>query len=181
MKILFLLLILGFAIDFLALFVFVGSRFAPWFTHFYVLIEMGIVMLIISSWQESKKVNRIFKVMIGLYVAFWFYAKLTFESLNESYHLTGSISSVLLALSAGYTLFIVIGDRLQPLFSDQRFWVLLSFVLYYTCTLMPIALQSLLFSHSREVLNLAWSITWVATIASNILYAIGFLCPQTQT
>jgi hypothetical protein len=181
MKVLLLLLIVGFGTDVLALFVLMGSRWAPWLMHFYIFVQMGITILIISIWQESRKVKNILKVLFGCYIVFWLYAKFTFEPLSGPYYLTGSISSVILALCAGYTLFIVIGDRVQPLLSDSRFWVLLSFVLYYICTLLPVALQSVLFSRSTNMLFLAWNITWVATIASNLIYTIGFLCPQTQT
>lgn len=181
MRFLFLLLVLGFSTDFLTSFVIRGSRYAPWLMHFYVLCELGLVMWIISFWQESQKARMLFRILAGLYFLFWLYAKLTFESLDGSYYLTGSVSNVILALSAGYTFFIIVGNRVQPLLNNYRFWVLLSFVVYYICTLLPIALQSVLFKHSAAMLNLAWSITWIATIISNTIFAKGFLCPQTQT
>ncbi len=180
MRFLIALLIVGFLTDFAMLYILKGSRFAPWLVHFYVLVELETVMLIISSWQESRKAKTFLKIMAMLYLVFWLYAKATFESFDGSYYLTGSISNVILALSAGYTFFIVIGNRLQPLLNNYRFWIVLSFVVYYICTLLPIALQSVLFSHSAQLLDLAWSITWIATIISNLILAKGFLCPQTQ-
>ncbi len=180
MKILLSLLSIGFVADFLALFVYAGTHSAPWITHFYILVQLGISMVIISAWQESQKAKRIFWSLIGLYVIFWLYAKLSFEPLNGSFDITGSISAVILTLSAGYTLFIVIGNRLQPLLNNYRFWVLLAFVLYFICTLLPIALQTILFNRSTKMLVIAWSITWIATILSSVIYAKGFLCPQMQ-
>jgi hypothetical protein len=180
MRLLLSLLMFGFAIDFLSSFVFYRTGFDAWLGHFYVLGEITIVMSIIAFWQEAQNSKRFFRILMGLYIVFWFYAKFSFESLNGPYYLTGSISSVILALSSGYTLFIVIADRVQPLFNNYRFWVLLSFVIYYICVLLPIALQSILLSHSTSALILAWSITWVAAILSNLLFAKGFLCPQTQ-
>jgi hypothetical protein len=138
-------------------------------------------MLIISFWQETQNARWFFRIIAVFYLLFWSYAKLTFEPFNESYYLTGSVSNVMLALSAGYTFFIVIGNRVQPLLSNYRFWILLSFVLYYICTLLPIALQSVLLSHSAKMLSLAWSITWIASVISSLIFAKGFLCPQTQT
>jgi hypothetical protein len=180
MRFLFLLLTVGFTTDLLNATIFLRTQYAPWLVHFYNLVELGMVMLIVSFWQESQKVKRLFQILTAAYVLFWLYAKFALESLDGSYYLTGSISAVILVLSAGYTFFLVIGNRVQPLLNDYRFWVLLSFVVYYICILLPIALQSVIFSRSKELLIIAWAITWIATIISNIIFAIGFLCPQTQ-
>jgi hypothetical protein len=137
-------------------------------------------MSIIYFWQESKKVRKLFQGIIGLYIIGWCYSKVTFEPLNGLDAITASISRVILALGAGYTLFVVIGNNLQSLLNHQHFWVLLSFVLYFTGTLMSVALQGILFSHSSATLHLAWSINWVLAILANILFTIGFLCPQTR-
>ena len=114
-----------------------------------------------------------------LYILFWIYAKLTFEPLNGSYSITSSISRVILALSAGYTLFIVIGNRVQALSSNNRFWVLLSFVLFYLGTLIPVALIGIIFHHGETAFSIG-SINWALSIVTNILFTIGILCPQIQ-
>ena len=148
--------------------------------HFYYLIEYIFIMSIIICWQESPKIKRVFQGVLLVYILFWFCAKITFEPLNGLYSLTASISQIILALSAGYTLFIVIGNRVQPLFSHQQFWVLTSVVVYFTGTLALIALQGVLINFSREDIFLAASINWSLKILFNILFTIGFLCPQTQ-
>lgn len=181
MRILLLLLIVGFATDFFSIWPYLGSRLVPWLSQAYILFEYALVMFIIYSWQESQRMKVLFKTILGLYIIFWICAKFTFEPFNELDSVTAIISRVILTLSAGYTLFVVIGNRLQPLLRQQRFWVLLSFVLFYAGTLLPFAVQGILYSHSSEDLHLAWSINWVLAILSNILFTIGFLCPQIQT
>jgi hypothetical protein len=115
------------------------------------------------------------------YMLFWIIAKFTFEPTSGLYAVTASTSQVLLALSAGYTLFIVIGDRTQSLMNNFRFWVLLSIVVYCAGTLLVIALRGILIQSSLETVFRVNYIDWVLKIVFNILFAIGFLCPQTQT
>jgi hypothetical protein len=180
MKILILYLIFALSFDIVTIWLIKGYLINLGLMHIYVFIEFLFVMFIVPFWQESQKMKRIFQVIYLLYILFWFCAKFTFEPLNGLYSVTATVSQVILALAAGYTLFVVIGNRVQPLFSYQRFWMLLSFVLYYTGTLMLMALQGILINYSREDVLLAASINWSLKILFNILLTIGFLCPQTQ-
>jgi hypothetical protein len=180
MKVVVLFLIIALTIDIIPMFLISDTKINLRLMHFYVFIEFLFVMYIVSFWQESQKMEKLFQVLLLLYVLFWFCAKFTFEPFNGLYSITTSVSQILLALGAGYTLFIVIGNRVQPLFSYQNFWVLLSFVIYYTGTLMLIALQGVLMNFSREEIFLAASINWSLKIIFNILITVGFLCPQTQ-
>lgn len=148
--------------------------------HLFFLIECIFILSIIICLQESTKNKKMFAMFLSAYVLFWLIAKLTFEPLNGLYSLTATISSVLLALSAGYTLFIVIGNRMQSLFSAHSFWILLSFIIIYAGTLILLSLQGILVNYSREDLFLVESINWSLKIVFNILVTIGFLCPQTQ-
>ncbi len=149
-------------------------------THFYFLIECIFIMSIIIFWQESPETKKFFQVLLVIYILFWLIAKLTFEPLNGLYSLTASASSVLLALAAGYTLFIVIGNRVQSLFRNYSFWILLSFIIYFAGTLILIALQEILVHYPREDIFLAASINWSLKILFNFLLTIGYLCPRTQ-
>jgi hypothetical protein len=179
-KILFYYLTVAFGADIFLMWFVRGHQLHVGLMHAYYLVEYLFIMSVITVWQESDRMKRLFQILLLLYTLFWIIAKGTFEPFNGLYSLTASISQVILVLSAGYTLFIVIGNRAQPLFHYQRFWVLLSFVIYYTGTLMLVALQGILVNFSREELFLAASINWSLKILFNILFTIGFLCPQTQ-
>jgi hypothetical protein len=148
--------------------------------HMNTLIEYFFIMFIISSLQESQTIKRFMKILFWSYMLFWLIAKLTFEPISGLYSITLSISQVILALSAGYTLFVVIGNHTQPLHRYQLFWVLIALVLNYTGTLIPIALGNVFFTQPGEAMILIYCITWVLAIFSNILITIGFLCPPTQ-
>jgi hypothetical protein len=180
MKILIVYLIFALSIDIITMWFITNYQIHLRFMHFYYLVEYIFIMSIIFSWQDSPKIKRLFQVLLLLYVLFWLCAKFTFEPLNGLYSFTASASQVLLALGAGYTLFVVIGNRVQPLMNHQRFWILLSFVIYYAGTLVIIALRGILVHHSKEVLFIASSLDWSLKILFNILFTIGFLCPQTQ-
>jgi hypothetical protein len=180
MKILFYYLIAAFAADIFLMWFVRGHQLHVGLMHAYYLVEYLFIMSIIFFWQESHRMKRLFQTLLLLYILFWIIAKVTFEPLNGLYSFTASTSEVLLALGAGYTLFVVMGNRVQPLVSHQRFWVLLSFVIYYTGTLMLVALQGILVHYSIEDMFLAGSINWSLKILFNILFTVGFLCPQTQ-
>jgi hypothetical protein len=180
-NILLLFLISTFAADFIAFMSFIKDyRINLILMHAYVFVEFLFIMFLISFWQESQSMKKIFRVIYFLYILFWVCAKFTFEPFSGIYSLTTTVSQVILALTAGYTLFVVIGNSTQPLFSIQRFWILLSFVLYYMGTLMFYALQGILVRYSREDIFLVASINWSLKIIFNILLTIGFLCPQTR-
>jgi len=149
--------------------------------HVYYLVEYIFIGSIIFIWQESIRTKRFFQALILLYVLFWCVAKTTFEPLGGLYSITATTSQVLLTLGAGYTLFVVMGNREQPLMNNYHFWVLLSFVIYYSGTLLFIALRGILIQYSLEKLFLVASIDWSLKILFNVLFAIGFLCPQTRT
>jgi hypothetical protein len=148
--------------------------------HAYFIIEYVFIISIISTWQESRRMRRLFQGLIFLFITFWTIAKFTFEPLNGLYIYTASTSQVVLSLGAAYTLFIVVGNRMQPLIHNYRFWALLSFVIYYTGTLLVIALRGFVFHHSPGAFIFVNSIDWSLKILFNILLTIGFLCPQTR-
>jgi hypothetical protein len=180
-KILFYYLIVAFAADIYFVWFARGYQFTLGLVHVYYLIEYMFIMSIISIWQESRRMKRFFQALMLLYILFWVIAKLTFEPMNGLYSVTASASQVLLTLGAGYTLFVVIGNRIQPLMNHSYFWILLSFVIYYAGTLVTIALRGILIHYSTENLFLVTSLDWSLKILFNILFTIGFLCPQTRT
>jgi hypothetical protein len=149
--------------------------------HLFYLVENVLIMSIISVWQESPRMKRFFQALILLYVLFWVIAKVTFEPLNGLYIFTATTSQVLLTLSAENTLIIVIGSRIQPIINLDRFWVLLSFVIYYAGTLLTIASRGILIHFPIKILFIFASIDWSLKILFNILLTVAFLCPRTRT
>ncbi len=174
-------LIFAFAADIYFIWFVRGYQFALGLHHAYYLIEYIFIMSIVTFWQESRRIKKLFQVLMLLYVIFWIIAKFTFEPLNGLYSVTACASQVILTLGAGYTLFIVIGNRTQSLINNHRFWILLSCVIYYAGTLLIIALRGILIHFSVENFLLVSSIDWSLKVLFNVLFAIGFLCPQTQT
>jgi hypothetical protein len=148
--------------------------------HVNVVFEFVCIMSIILFFQELKVMKRLFKLLLPAYLIFWLCAKFTVEPFNGLYSITVSASQVILALSAGYTLFIVIGNNMQSLLNHQRFWVLLSFVIYFIGTLIPLTLTGLLYYKLGESLLSLWLINLIVIIISNILFTISYLCPQTR-
>jgi hypothetical protein len=138
-------------------------------------------MSILTVWQETKKMRRLFQILILFYILFWVVAKFTFEPLSGLYSIIACVSQILLIFSAQITIYIVIGKQTQPIKTDYHFWVLLSFILYYAGTLLIIASRGILMHYSTDILFLVISVDWSLKIIFNILFAIAFLCPQTRT
>jgi hypothetical protein len=178
--ILFYFLVTTFVADNILIWFFQGHPYHLGLIHVYFLIEYIFTVSIILVWQESRRMRMVFQALLLLYIFFWITAKFTFEPLNQSFSLTASISQVILSLGAGYTLFVVIGNRTQALIHYNRFWVLLSFIIYFAGTLLIIALREILIHYSIETFFFINSIDWILKIFINILFAIAFLCPQTQ-
>jgi hypothetical protein len=145
-----------------------------------ILIEYVCMMVVIYSWQESGHIKRFFLILLLGYIVFWAGAWVIFRHTEVLLSITSSVYQTILALCAGYTLFVVISSYTGSLFRYQRFWILLALVLNYTGTLLPVTLVIVLFDKPENAAFLIWSITWVFIILSNILFTIGFLCPQTQ-
>lgn len=166
-----------------------GAVIVNWFTrdqwtliiiNIMTLLEYIFIMFILVTWQESLTMKRVMTILLWIYILFWFAAKISFEPITTLNSITLSISQVILALSAGYTLFVVIGNHTQPLARHQLFWMLIAFILNYTGTLIPTALGGVFFTQPGEALILLYSINWVLVIISNILFTIGILCPPNQ-
>jgi len=173
-------LIFAFAADMYLTWFVKGYQFTLGLYHVYYLVEYVFIISIISVWQESQRMKRFFQALVFLYILFWVFAKITFEPLTGLYSVIASTSQVLLTLGAGYTLFVVMGNREQPLMNKYHFWVLLSFVIYYAGTLLVIASRGILLHYSAENILLVSSLDWSLKICFNVLLTIGFLCPQTQ-
>ncbi|RPI06468.1 MAG: hypothetical protein EHM64_02995 [Ignavibacteriae bacterium] len=149
--------------------------------HTYYVVEFTFIILIISVWQESNKIKLLSKILMFVYVLFWFIAKVTFEPLSGLYTVTASVSQVILSLCSGYTLFFVLGNRTMPLLNQSRFWVLLAFVIYYAGTLAFSTLRGVLLHYSLETFYSIATIDWGLKILFNVLFMIGFLNHRIQT
>ena len=181
MKILFLYLLFAFTADIYLIWFVKGRQLQIGLTHIYYLIEYLFIMNIILVWQESPRIKRLFQALIFLYILFWAIAKVTFEPLNGLYVFIATTSQVILIFCAESTLIGAIGNRIQPTLNDNRFWVLLSFVIFYAGTLLTIASRGILIHFPLKTLFIIISIDWSLKILFNILFTIGFLCPQTRT
>jgi hypothetical protein len=181
MIILLLFLLFAFTADIYLVWFARGYQFTLGLYHIYYLVENIFIISIISVWQESRRMKRLFQALMLLYILFWIIAKLTFEPLNGLYSFTASTSQILLIIGAQITLFFIVGNQIQPIINDYRFWVLLSFVVFYAGTLLTIASRGILINYSLDIIYLASNIDWSLKIIFNILLTKGFLCPQTRT
>jgi len=180
MKILFLYLVFALTADIYLLWFARGRQFIIGLIHIYYLVEYLLIMIIIYNWLESQKERRFFQALIFLYVLFWIIAKVTFEPLSGLYTFTASTSQILLTICAEYTLFLFVRSQIPPVIIIDRFWVLLSFVIFYAGTLFTIASRGILIHFPVKTLFIFATIDWSLKIIFNILFTVGFLCPRAQ-
>jgi hypothetical protein len=176
-----LLLVCGFLGDLFSRWPNQNAGLNPLPTHLFIIIEFVLVLTFVVSWQESKKARIFFIFILASYIVFWLAAKFTFEPFSEPYSYTGTISYSILALASGYTFFLTLSSHSRRLFEQGIFWILFSFIVTYIGSLLPVAIQAILVHYSKQDFELVWSIIWILNLASNILFTIGFLCPQKQT
>ena len=181
MKILFLYLVFNFSANIYHMWFARGRQFIIGLFHVYYLVEYLLIMVIMYNWLESRKEKIFFQSLILFYTLFWAIAKVTFEPLSGLYSYIGTTSQILLTSCAEYTLFLVVRSQMQPIINLDRFWVLLSFVIYYAGTLFTIASRGILIHFPLKTLFVFASIDWSLRIIFNILITVGFLCPRTRT
>jgi hypothetical protein len=181
MKILFLYLVFDFAANICLMWFVRGRQLSIGLIHVYYLVEYLLIMVIMYNWLESRKEKIFFQSLILFYLLFWTIAKVTFEPLNGLYSYIGTTSQIILTSCAEYTLFLVVRSQMQPIINLDRFWVLLSFVIYYAGTLFTIASRGILIHFPLKTLFVFVSIDWSLKIIFNILLTVGFLCPRTRT
>ena len=85
MKVLFFYLLFAFTADVYLMWFVSGRLLEIGLIHLYYLIEYVFIMTIMSLWQESQRIKRLFQVLILLYTLFWIIAKFTFEPLSGLY------------------------------------------------------------------------------------------------
>jgi hypothetical protein len=180
MNILLYYLVFAFAADMYLTYFTRGYKLTLALYHIYYLVEFIFIMSIIAVWQESPKMKRYFQLLIPIYTLFWIVAKFSFEPLFGLYSIIACTSQVLLVIGAEFTLYVIIKNRIHLILNHNRFWVLFSFVIYYAGTILVVALRGILINYSRETLVLVGSIDWSLKIVFNILFTVGFLCPQTK-
>lgn len=149
--------------------------------HFYLLIEFLFFIWVCSLWVEKPERN-VLRVLFILFIVFWIVSHLFFESFDSPAYYTSFLSKVLYSGICIMLLHKFSAASERTILLDPRFWILAGLLLFATGGIMFSFLRSIIDTLPLDGLLLAYSIHWIISIVTNLMYAIGFLCkPQLQS
>ena len=147
-----------------------------WLSHIDTLIEFCFYVLVFSYWQPSEKVARIFRREFVLFYGFvWLVSKFSIEKLEYFDNFSSGLASVVIMCIACYTIFNMTNLSRIKSFLDYRFLVLSGTLLYHFTKIVIYSSGNLILDLPPSAIIKAWSIHWIATIITYLLYSMAFL------
>ena len=147
-----------------------------WMVHFYLPIEFGIWMIVISSWQKSKLLKKALIYIVPIYALFSIINSTYVERLTDFPSHSLSLEAIVLIGICVYTIFILSRDEESLVTSDGRFWILFGRLFSSLTTLMMWPLSNLLKNMPDKFRLIYILFHLTAMIIANFLYAGGILC-----
>ncbi len=147
-----------------------------WVIHFYLPIEFGIWMIVLSSWQRSALLKKVLIYSVPIFALFSIINSIFFERLYDYPSHSLSLEATLFIGICAYTIFILSRDGEKLLTSDGRFWILFGKLFSSLCTLIMWPLSNLLKNIPNEFKLIYILFHLTAMIIANFLYAGGILC-----
>ena len=149
-----------------------------WAAHISTIVEFVIVLIIFSFWMRhdlSRLVS--FGCLIG-FIIFWIISKLLFEPFSQFDGWTAAVSKIIQITFSSIMLVEVIKDSDLDWSKDPRFWVAAGIIIYSAGSLFLFALFNKMLLISPDRLKFVWSLNWIFSIISNLLFARAFLCKK---
>ncbi|NOZ55352.1 MAG: hypothetical protein GXO73_01010 [Calditrichaeota bacterium] len=174
MRLLVLLLTLGFALDVASIPMAILKISNIWLINLYFLVDYALLAFVLSYWQDHPRVRQIFRISVVPVVAVWAASQAALGSLVHFNFLARTLECILLSLAAIYTLWqIGLTSTNVPLARDYRFWVALSILIYFSGTIFLYAFGFLI---NTKLMGAAWVIHSGLNVTANLGYTGGFLC-----
>jgi hypothetical protein len=129
--------------------------------HFFTIIEFLLLIRVFIFFQTSDLMKRLLSGVAVLYCALWILSKFRIENFQELDFFSVSISQLILAFTAVYTLFQQAYKPKGKLHNTSQFWVSLAVLYYAGC-------NTSLYSMTMEISHNIWAI-------QNIVVSIYYL------
>ena len=136
-----------------------------WLANIFMLMEYGFLAYIFSLWHEDR-VSLWLRISIFLYAIVWIVRVLAYQGFNTLDSFSYSLSTVLLASMAMYTLFIFQRNMPDSSLRDPRFWV---------SGIVLFSFGGNLLIHAFQPTVVTWSARNVITILAKLSYAWGLI------
>lgn len=148
--------------------------------HFFLLIEFLFFLWVFSCWFD-RRLHIIFRTVFALFIVFWILSHVSLEKFDEPAYYTSLLSKILYTAISIVLLHRISADSTKSILQDSRFWFLSGVLIYASGGILFASLRSAIDKLPLDGLLVAYSVHWIITIVTNLLYAIGFLCkPQVQ-
>jgi hypothetical protein len=130
--------------------------------HFFTIIEFLLLIRVFIFFQTSDLMKRLLSGAAVLYSALWIFSKFGIENFQELDFFSATISQLIIAFTAVYTLFQQAFNPKVKLHNTSQFWVSLAVLFYSGCTIF-------LFSMPKEVSH---NVCAIQNIVVSIYYLI---------
>jgi hypothetical protein len=149
-----------------------------WAAHISTIVEFVIVLIIFSFWMRHDLSRLVlFGCLIG-FIIFWIISKLLFEPFSQFDGWTAAVSKIIQITFSSILFVEVIKDSDIDWTKDPRFWVAAGIIIYSAGSLFLFALFNKMLLISPDRLKFVWSLNWIFSIISNLLFARAFLCKK---
>ncbi len=149
-----------------------------WLSHTFVLLEYCLLALVFAGWQRSSRMRTILRWSIPVYAAFWLVAVSTFEKFAGPDQYTSTVSGVVMIMLAAWTLVGLMKEEEVLFHLDPRFWIAVGVLLDDAGTIMLSIFNGPILQMRIEEFLPFWKIHWGLSIATNLCFMGGLLCPK---
>ncbi len=149
-----------------------------WLSHIFGVLEYALLAVVFAGWQRSSRMRTILRWSIPLYAAFWLVAVLTIEKLAGPDQYTSTVSGVIMTILGASTLVGLIKEEDVAFHLDAKFWISIGVLLDFAGNIMLSIFDSVILQMRIEEFLPFWKIHWGLSIATNLCFMGGLLCPR---
>lgn len=147
-----------------------------WMIHIFTVVKYVFFMMIFSFWQSNMTIRRIIYVSIPTFIIIYIICFFFFESLRQFNNYTKPIESIIIIITASYSLFEISKTSTDSLFVNPRFWIASGVLIYTTSTIIIFALSNVLLVSTIKDWKILWLIIPIMDIIEKLVFTEGLLC-----
>lgn len=138
--------------------------------------EYLFLILMFTSWLDSRRLNRILQGSIPIFLVVWIAANYAFKPFFEQYYtLLLSIESVFFVILSVLALVREMRDSRVLLVDNPIFWIASGVLVYFAGNLFVFTLMGTIIKNTDIEPHHIYLIHTVLNLTKNVLFSIGFL------
>ncbi len=149
-----------------------------WLVHVITIVQYCFLIAVFSLWQKNLTLKKILQASIPIIALMGIVSMLFFENIRHFNSYTKPVTSLMLVLASGYTLFELNNEKTASVFREPRFWIGSGTLFYFSSTLVLYSLSNVLLNFPPHVVRMIFACSIVINIITNIIYTQGFFMPN---